>query len=563
MRKYFSISGGALLFSASLHALAAGGVPDIGDIPRAEPPRTLPTTLPANIKKQKKPAFQPTDNEKAIKINVQTFKFSGNQSFGDEQLSALLADLTQGEIGLKELNQATKVITEFYRKNGYFLAQAYLPTQDIAQSSVEIAVVEGALGELTLGGTEGFHQGFMQNMAAYQLGKGDAVSEKNLVRNITLLNSLPSTRATAQLTPSDIVGATDVEMTLEPLPRFAGYVGGNTYGNRFTGREVLLAGARLNNPAGLGDQLRLDLKRSNDNGQRGLDLGYVTPMLASGTLLSLRYNYVDYKLGGTFKALDASGESQHFNIALDQPIIRDAQKGLSARFSTTYKVINDEVSAVSLENRRNVLAADFGLFGDWLNAAGDVSNQVGFNIRTGKVMFKDDFAQFLDETGARTRGGFVKYTLNATRLQYFENETSLALRADYQRASKNLDSVEKISTGGVNRWRDFAELPSLADSGFVVGAELRKKIAANESLARLLLVDISPYGFIDFGRGKLNQQSSTSDNHVKSTHIGVGLDATFKKNWLLSVTASHQNRDFEGSGAENEARIWGQLQKYF
>jgi hemolysin activation/secretion protein len=562
MKNYYKVLGGFFLLGASLHAFA-GGVPGIADIPRAEPPRTLPSTLPAKIKQKEKPALESKDGEKAVKLIVQTFRFTGNQSFSDEKLGALLSSYVQTEIGFKELSQATKIITEYYRRNGYFLAQAYLPAQDIAENTVEIAVIEGQLGTLTISGVEGFDEGFMKNMAAYQLGAGDAVSEKNVVRNITLLNSLPSTRATAQLNPSDTVGGTDVEVTLQPLPRFEGYVGANTYGNRFTGREVLLAGARWNNPAGLGDQLSLDLKRSNDNGQRGLDLGYATPVHASGTLLSLRYNYVDYKLGGTFKALDAFGESQYFNIALDQPLVRDAQKGLSAHFSTTYKVMNDEVSTVSLENRRNVLAADFGLFGDWLNKDGDVSNQLGINIRTGKVIFKDDFAQALDQTGPKIQGGFVKYNLNATRVQYFKNGVNIALRADYQRASKNLDSVEKISTGGINRWRQFAELPSLADSGFVIGAELGKKIPANETLARLLLVDISPYGFIDFGRGRVSQKSSTSDNHVKSIHFGLGLDATFKNAWLFSLTASHQNRDFEGTGAENEARIWGQLQKYF
>jgi hemolysin activation/secretion protein len=169
----------------------------------------------------------------------------------------------------------------------------------------------------------------------------------------------------------------------------------------------------------------------------------------------------------------------------------------------------------------------------------------------------------LDETSVKTKGGFIKYNLNATRLQYFKSGVTIALQADYQRASKNLDSVEKIATGGINRWRAFAELPSLADSGFVVGAEIKKRIPANKKLASLLLVELSPYGFIDFGRGKINQKSSIDDNHVKSIHYGLGLDATFRNKWLFSLTASHQNRDFEGTGAENEARVWGQLQKYF
>ena len=562
MKSFFSIFGGCLL-GVSLHVSAAGGVPDTGDIPRAEPPRGLPSTVPATIKKQVKPAYQPVDSDKLVTLAVQEFTFSGNQSFASEELSALLIDYKKRDIGFKALNQATKRITAFYRNNGYFLAQAYLPTQDIEQGAVEIAIIEGKLGALSLSDTEAFDAAFMKNMAAYRLGANDTVSEHNLIRNVTLLNSLPGTRATAQLNPSDTVGGTDIEVTMQPLPRWQGYIGANTYGNRFTAREVVLAGARLNNPAGRGDQLSLDLKRSNNNGQRGLNLGYITPIHESGTLFNVGYNYVDYKLGGTFKALDAFGESQYFNISLDQPIVRDAQKGLSARLTTSYKVMNDEVSTVSLQNRRNIIAAEFGLFGDWLNAAGNVSNQVGISVRTGKVMFKDDFAQALDATGAKTKGGFVKYNLNATRLQYFESGVSIALRADYQRASKNLDSVEKISTGGINRWRQFAELPSLADTGFVIGAELRKKIPANETLARLLLIDISPYGFIDFGRGKISQKSLTNNNHVKSIHSGLGLEATFKSDWIFSLSGSHQNRDFAGAGAENEARIWGQLRKYF
>ncbi len=563
MRRFYLALIGIFLLVSNLNATAAGGVPDAADFPRAEPARSFPSTVPAEIKQQERPAYKASDSEKDIKVLIQAFTFSGNQSFSDAQLSALIGDFEKREIGLPALNQATKIITEYYREQGFFLAQAYLPTQDINEGTVEIAILEGTLGQLTLTGSDGLDQVFMENMAAYRLSTNDTISEGNLVRNVTLLNSLSGTRATAELTPGNAVGSTDAEITLQPLPFLQGYIGANTYGNRFTGREVVLAGILLNNPAGLGDQLSLHLKRSNNNGQRGLDLGYVLPIHASGTLLNLRYNYVDYKLGGAFKVLDAFGESQYFSIGIDQPIMRDAHKGLTVRFATSYKVINDEVSAFGLENRRNVLALDVGIFGDWLNKTGDVSHQLGINIRTGKVMFKDDVAQALDETSVKTKGGFIKYNLNATRLQYFKNGVTLALQADYQRASKNLDSVEKIATGGINRWRAFAELPSLADSGFVVGAEVKKRIPANKKLASLLLVELSPYGFIDFGRGKINQKSSIDDNHVKSIHYGLGLDATFRNKWLFSLTASHQNRDFEGTGAENEARVWGQLQKYF
>jgi hemolysin activation/secretion protein len=550
------------LHSFAVLSLAAPALPDSANIPR-EPILSLPSIAPAEINQQERPAHKPSASDKEIKLTIQTFTFSGNQSFSHEQLSLLLEDYVKRDIGFRELNEATKVITEHYRKNGYFLAQAYLPAQEINKNSIEIAVLEGNLDELKINGADKLNEAFLEKMASYRLKSGDSITEKNLVRNVTLLNSLPAMRATAQLNPGAKVGSTNAEIELQALPFWQAYVGANTYGNRFTGREVLLAGASLNNLAGVGDQLNLNLKSSKNEGQRGLQFAYYTPVHESGTLLNLSYNFVDYKLGGEFEALKAKGDSQYFNFGVDQPIMRNAQHGLTARFAGAYKKVSDEVSAFALKNRRDITGVDLGLFGDWLDGSGDASNQLGVNLHAGRVNFKNDFAEALDETGAKTEGSFVKYNLVASRIQYFKNGVSIALRADYQATNKNLDSVEKMSIGGINRWRAFAELPSLADTGLMTGVEIRKKIVANKSLASLLLVEISPYGFFDVGRGKINQKPSSDDNHVKSIHYGLGLDAAFKKDWLLNLTISHQNRDFDAAVAENETRIWGQLQKEF
>ncbi len=400
-------------------------------------------------------------------------------------------------------------------------------------------------------------------MAAYRLKQGDSISANNLVRNVTLLNSLPAIRASAQLNPGEEVGSTDAEIELQPLPRLSAYIVANTHGNPFTGREVVLAGLRFNNPLGVGDQLSLNLRRSNDEGQRGLQMAYFTPVHASGTQLSLSYNYVDYKLGGEFAALNAKGDGQYFNFGLDQPIVRNSQYGLTARFAGSHKKVNDEVSAFALINRREINGFDLGVFADWLDNSGEASNQFGINLHAGRVNFKNNLAQALDETNAKTEGNFVKYNVVASRTQYYQNGFSLALRADYQATNKNLDSVEKLAIGAINRWRAFAELPSLADSGLMTGAEIRKRISANQSLASLLLIELSPYVFIDAGRGRLNKNALSNNNYVTSVQGGLGMDLMFKNDWRFSVTASHQNRDFKGADAENDTRFWGQIQKEF
>ncbi len=548
--------------SASISALAAPIVPDAADIPRPQPSMS-PPVKPADINQREKPAYQPAVSGKEIRILVNNFTFSGNRSYPSEQLNGLLQSYTGREIGFTELNQATKTITDFYRQQGYFLAQAYLPTQNIEGDTIEISVLEGELGVLKLNNAENLDAGFLQDLAAYRLQAGGILKEQNLVRNVTLMNALPAMRATAQLNPGEAIGSSDAELELQPLPKWQGQIALNTYGNRFTGREVVQAGANVNNLAGRGDQLFFSLKNSRDDGQRGLNLGYLLPIHASGTLLSASYNFVDYKLGGPFKQLDASGDSHYLNLGLDQPLYRDAQKGWSAHFGGTYKWVDDDVSAFALNNRRNVSNIDIGLLGDSFNQSGDTVYQAAVNLRSGHVDFKDQLAESLDESGTKTKGHFVKFNLMFTRMQYFSNGLSLALRADYQSASKNLDSVEKMGIGGINRWRAFAELPSLADTGYMAGIELRKNIVAGPKLANILLDGISPYGFIDFGRGKINQKALSEDNHVRSTSYGFGIDMVFRKNWGLNFAASHQRRKFDGASEEHETRAWGQLQMNF
>jgi hemolysin activation/secretion protein len=559
----FSIFAALTLLNTVMLCQAATQSPDPANIPRAEPVKQLPSAPPADIKQQQKPPQQPSAAGADVKLIVHTFVFSGNKSFTSEQLGALLTDYAQREIGLKDLHEAVKIITDHYRKNGFFLAQAYLPAQDINENKVEISVLEGTLGELRFKAAGALDNKFTAQMARYNLRPGDSVTENNLVRNIALLNSLPALKASAQLNPGQAIGSTDVEIELQPLPRWVGFASVNTYGNRYTGREVAQAGISLNNLANVGDQLIFNLKSSRNEGQRGLQLVYYVPVHVSGTLLNLAYNYVDYKLGGEFKVLNAFGDSQYFNIGIDQPLARNAHYGLTARLGGSHKAINDEVSASALKNQRDISGFDLGLLGDWFDNSNDSNYQLGLNLRAGQVKFKDDYARSLDATDAKTEGNFIKYSLAASRVQYFNNGYSLALRADYQAANKNLDSVEKITIGGANRWRAFSELPSLADAGFMAGADIRKNIPAGEKMASILLETLSPYVFIDCGKGKVNQNALSNDNHVKSIHYGLGLDAAFRQKWLLSLVASHQQQDADGARVNNETRVWGQLQKEF
>jgi hemolysin activation/secretion protein len=223
----------ALSLIGSLQVYAGAPTPDV-NIPRAAP-APLPTVKPADVKQDTKPAYQPS-TEQDLKVTVENFVFIGNASVTSEQLNALLTEFRSREIGLSELNQAVTIVTNFYREQGYFLAQAYLPEQDIQGNTVEIAVLEGKVGAVSLGSADGLNKDFLTKMAGYNLLAGDSVTDKNLVRNVSILNSLPGISASTQLSPSEEVGSTNVNVEFQALPTFQGWLAGDTYGNRFTGR---------------------------------------------------------------------------------------------------------------------------------------------------------------------------------------------------------------------------------------------------------------------------------------------------------------------------------------
>lgn len=539
-------------------------LPEPANIPKAEPRKDFPQIKDPGIEDKARPAMQQSLSEEAILIQVDSFTFSGNSSITSNQLASLLQHFTGRQLSMRDLNQAVDLVTLHYRQKGFLLAQAYLPEQEISNNAVEIAVIEGLLDELEFNSADGLDETFLMSIAKRQLQAADTIRENNLVRNITLLNSLPGIKAVAQLNPGTKTGTSDATITLEVEPRWQGILSANTFGNRYTGREVLDGTLFLNNLAGRGDQATLNLRSSNHERQRGIQLGYMVPVHASGTLLNLNYSFVDYRLGGEFSILKASGDSEYISMGLDQPLVRSRHQNLTVRTSISHKEVNDDVATFLLKNHRNIEALDLGLYADWRDRKSSGFNQLGLNIKAGDVDFRNSIAQNLDDTGAQTAGEFIKYNLFVSRIQPVSQRINLTMHAEYQGTNKNLDSAEKLSIGGINRWRNFAELPTSADRGLIAGVELRATMAQENPLASFLHAStLSPYVFYDAGRGIINHSALSKDNHVKSTHAGMGVDAVFAQRWYLGLALSHQKRELDGSEPEHETRAWGQIQMVF
>ena len=79
-------------------------------------------------------------------IEVKGFQFDGQTNgFTNEQLTNVIKDLIGQSLSFDDIQNAAKRIQNFYRNEGYFLAQAFIPEQEVKEGIVIIYISEGKL----------------------------------------------------------------------------------------------------------------------------------------------------------------------------------------------------------------------------------------------------------------------------------------------------------------------------------------------------------------------------------------------------------------------------------
>ena len=72
---------------------------------------------------------------------MKDFNFDGNIKYSDEELKKIVEKAINKELGYNQLLEITRVITNFYRSNGY-LATSYLHPQDIEKGKDKGQIVQ-------------------------------------------------------------------------------------------------------------------------------------------------------------------------------------------------------------------------------------------------------------------------------------------------------------------------------------------------------------------------------------------------------------------------------------
>ncbi len=433
MTRYYLLTLVVLAAGQSALAQPAGvsAGSQLQQVPRAPAePRSIPDI---RVERGQAPS---TPGPAGPRFVVKSLHVTGATRFTEAELIAATGFQPGAEMDLAGLRTLAARISDFYDRHGYFLAQAYVPAQDVEGGTVTIAVIEGRYGKVGLNNHTHVSNALAHSMLA-GLDAGDVVATAPLERRLLLLSDLPGVKVQSTLQPGEAVGTSDLTVSLLPGRRVTGSLEADNAGNPYTGTYRGGGTLNLNELTGQGDMasVRFLTAGSGFNYVRGAYQAHL-----QDATLGVAYAHLTYRLGGRFSPLDASGTADIASLYGSYPLIRSRDTNLDVHLQFDARSFHDKVGATSFVADRTARVVIVGLTGDHhdrLLGGGWTSYSVSWAF--GDLHIKTPSVRAEDALTARTNGAYNKFSFDLARLQQVAGPLSLYGEARGQLASKNLE----------------------------------------------------------------------------------------------------------------------------
>ncbi|MDP3174385.1 MAG: ShlB/FhaC/HecB family hemolysin secretion/activation protein [Phenylobacterium sp.] len=521
------------------------------------PAPTQPKAIP-DIRVERNDA-RSTPETAGPKFVVNTLGVTGATRFSEAELVAAAGFRPGLELDLAGLRALAERISSFYSRHGYFVAQAYVPAQEIRDGAVTIAVIEGRYGKVDVNNQTNVSDRLVRSVLA-GVDVGDVVATAPLERRLLLLSDLPGVSVRSTVAPGQAVGASDLVVALTPERRVTGYVEADNAGNVYTGRYRAGGAVYFNEPLGQGDVASLRLLTAGS----GLTYGRAAYQFRLQNLtLGASYAHLDYRFGRQFKALDATGTVDVASLYAAYPLIRTRKTNLNARVGLEARSLEDKIGAIGSVSEKEARAVILGVTGDHrdeLWGGGWTTYSVDWSI--GDHDITTPLARAEDAVTARTQGGYQKLAFDVARRQTVRGPLSLYGHLRGQLASQNLDSSEKFGLGGAYGVRAYPEGEAYGDQGYILSVEARLGLpAASQRFGGQLQAS----AFVDLGQVELDRSPwGGADNDRTLSAAGLGLTWSGWRNVVVKVEGAVKLGDEQAtSERDRSGRAWFQLSKFF
>lgn len=533
--------------------LQAAPPPDAGRLLPSVPLTPAPASgkAPVLVPPAEKTSAVPKSD---TRISISGVRITGNTVFSEAQLQALIAPALASaaepgsarQLSFAELEALADQITAYYREQGYLLARAYLPLQDVRAGQLEIAVLEGRVSRINWS-NESRHSDATLDGRLDEVTIDAPLYNPTLERSLLLLSDLPGSEVQATVRPGVSVGTSELDIALKDRKGLlAGNVSVDNEGNPYSGEYRLGVGLTLNSPLRLGDSLNLNLLGGGRDYQYGR-LAWQVPLGQRGLSIGFAASSMNYRLAQEFAPLDAHGTAQIGSVYALYPLQRSRFSNVAAQLAFDYKKLDDRVDAISSAVNRTLGVWQTGLSGSRYDGlgGGGLSNW-SLNAVAGSLSL-DPAAQAIDAATLRTEGNYSKGMAQFSRTQRLADDWNLYAQIGGQVAQKNLDSSEKYALGGSAAVRAYPQGEAPVDDGWLGTLELRYSPAPSWQASV----------FSDAAQGRLQHDPvNGAGNQRRLSGAGLGLSYAETAGLVVQATLAWRTGEAPTADTDRSPRGW-------
>lgn len=542
---------------------------------------TLLKTVPAPVRPvDERPATEQellgrrraiTDVE-GFRTTIFAYTVRGLTVIPDEEAERVLKPFVGPNKSYQDVLDAAAALRSRLGDAGLFLADVVVPEQNITAGKVELLVLEGRFGKVSVEYDPGVRisrklvEGYLTALRPDALITTGAVE-----RALFLVNDLRGVSALSFFKPGARLGTADLVVRVRKTRPIEGYVDLDTNGAYGTLEKRAGVSVDLNNTFQRGDLINFrGFTSFNFDFDRGLLYGRlagVAPVGNSALRGGISYARLKYDvLRGAGSIVDSgiNGEAGIVTGFLSYPFIRSRNLNLVGQVQLDHRDLVDRVRVAQSEDEKQARVYQFTVSGDVRDGYfGGGVNVFSASLVHGDLYIDSPGRKAIDAATLRTQGSYSKYTLAASRLQQLDQNWLAYLSFQRQFATKNLDASEKIVLGGPYGVRAYAPTEGIGDDGTLATAELRRRLVFDFLPGNTILAL-----FWDYGSVKANHEPLPDATSNRRTIQGYGIGLNWEPpGWYVRTSlawrAPWDAHSLENSSPTRTPRIYFQGVKFF
>ena len=376
-------------------------------------------------------------------------------------------------LGLSDINDLLKMITESYIRRGLVTTRAYIPQQNSQDGVLQIVVIEGTVESLSVEPKGSANAG-----NAFPPMIGRVFNLRRAEQGIDQLNRLGSNNAKIDIRPGSAPGNSAIVVVNQPSRRVTGGAAIDNSGSPETGLWQGGVSLVLDNSLGLNDQFSGSFRRNVEHLEGGakssaLSASYALPFGWWAATFSYSQSSYGSVVKGITRDFLTTGESDGASLRLDRVIYRDNRAkmtlyGTVNRRSTRNFITEQRIDSSSRVTTTAELNSNLSVIAGPALASFDLGVTKGL----------DWFGALTDPTtllpGA-PRAQFTKVNFGtgiSGRLKLAGITAQLSSQLTGQWSDDVLFASEQIAIAGAYAVRGYRDVRLFGDSGLLVRNEI-------------------------------------------------------------------------------------------